>query len=175
MAYAVELYFDDVFSKKVELAWQRIHSELAKLNSRPHISLTVIDSGSEKCLMEIIERFAQTTSTFRVHFSSLATFSGSESVVFLAPVVTSQLLSLHQTFHEELSAFNQKSWSYYMPGNWVPHCTLAQEASGNNIAKIIQNCRQDDLFTEAQIIEIGLVKSRPFTDLGRFPLRKFVG
>jgi hypothetical protein len=50
-------------------------------------------------------------------------------VVFLGVVVTDALLALHRRAHESLGAFRESCWEYYLPGAWVPHVSLALDAT----------------------------------------------
>ncbi|MEV2267878.1 2'-5' RNA ligase family protein [Nonomuraea africana] len=57
--------------------------------------------------------------------SSLGLFPGAEGVLFLGATVTHELLTFHNRVHAALANQSIKHWPCYLPGNWVPHCTLA--------------------------------------------------
>ena len=44
----------------------------------------------------------------------------------LAAVVDTELLAVHSTVHDVLAKKVKAPSAYYLPGSWVPHCTLAQ-------------------------------------------------
>jgi hypothetical protein len=55
----------------------------------------------------------------------LATFPGSGGALFLGVLVTADLLAFHADV-QAVIAGQLEQWPYYLPGNWVPHCTLAE-------------------------------------------------
>ena len=58
-----------------------------------------------------------------VTFPSVGIFP-TNGTVFLAPTVTNELLKLHHSYHDYFKTFHNPN-SYYVPGKWVPHCTIA--------------------------------------------------
>ncbi|MGW4959324.1 hypothetical protein ACWEPL_19030 [Nonomuraea sp. NPDC004186] len=38
---------------------------------------------------------------------------------------TTELLTFHKRIHVALPSTQIKRWPYYLPGKWIPHCTLA--------------------------------------------------
>jgi hypothetical protein len=40
--------------------------------------------------------------------------------------VTAELLAFHANVHTALANQLVEHWPHYLPGNWVPHCTLAE-------------------------------------------------
>lgn len=65
----------------------------------------------------------------------LGTFPGREGALFLAVQVTTELLAFHLEVHAALAGQPVEHWPYYQPGNWVPHCTLAEGLSQAEAAK----------------------------------------
>ncbi|WP_425568669.1 2'-5' RNA ligase family protein [Nonomuraea antimicrobica] len=55
----------------------------------------------------------------------LGTFPRNEGTLFLTATVTADLLACHARVHTALADEAVEHWSHYLPGNWVPHCTLA--------------------------------------------------
>jgi hypothetical protein len=51
---------------------------------------------------------------------------GGEGALFLGVQVTAGLLAFHAQVHAVLGGETVKPWPYDQPGNWVPHCTLAE-------------------------------------------------
>jgi len=49
-----------------------------------------------------------------------------EGALFLGVTVTADLLAFHAGMHAALAGQPVEHWPYYLPGNWVPHCTLAE-------------------------------------------------
>jgi hypothetical protein len=44
----------------------------------------------------------------------------------LSAVVDSELLAVHSAIHDILARKVKHPSAYFLPGHWVPHCTLAQ-------------------------------------------------
>jgi hypothetical protein len=64
-----------------------------------------------------------------VHLASIGLFADITNVVFLGVVVTDALLALHRRAHAALDAFGESCWEHYVPGAWVPHVSLALNAT----------------------------------------------
>lgn len=58
--------------------------------------------------------------------SRLAPRRRSEEALFLGVPVTADLLAFHADVRATLAGQAVEHWPYYLPGNWVPHCTLAE-------------------------------------------------
>nr|WP_245614448.1 2'-5' RNA ligase family protein [Actinokineospora inagensis] len=56
---------------------------------------------------------------------TLSAFSSTENVLVLGAVVDTELLAVHSAVHDVLAGKVRNPSSYYLPGSWVPHCTLA--------------------------------------------------
>ncbi|HLK76938.1 MAG TPA: hypothetical protein VKU77_25235 [Streptosporangiaceae bacterium] len=50
-------------------------------------------------------------------------------------VVTRDLLTLHTQVHNALTGQTVTHWPFYLPGRWVPHCTLAQGLSRDELSE----------------------------------------
>ena len=94
----------------------------------PHISLAVYDDEDEvdeAAAGRLVERLAMRHAPIEIAFASFGVFSTEENVLFLAPVVTPALLDLHAAYHAMAAALPATCRMYYLPGRWVPHCTLS--------------------------------------------------
>jgi 2'-5' RNA ligase len=54
---------------------------------------------------------------------------------FLGVQVTKELLAFHAEVHAALAGQPVEHWPVYRPGNWVPHCTLAEGLRRDEAAK----------------------------------------
>lgn len=127
MGYAVELFLEDPAAEAIRKLFNLTESLMAQIGASPHVSLAVFDSVDTSTLIDVVHSFAEDTSEFNIRLSSIGIFPGKENVVFLAPVITIELLALHQRFHDRLNAAELISDPYYLPGAWVPHCTITME------------------------------------------------
>ncbi|HEV2376901.1 MAG TPA: 2'-5' RNA ligase family protein [Streptosporangiaceae bacterium] len=129
MAHAIEMFFDEQADAAVRGLWQRLAdaglpspATLTHRQHRPHVSLTVASSLGGVDLGPLRAVLASRLPTLRLNV--LGAFPGPERVVFLGAVVTSELLACHASAHAALAGQPVGHWPYYLPGNWVPHCTL---------------------------------------------------
>lgn len=102
MPYAVELLFDPIADTRVRGLWEALTATGApcvfKNGARPHITLAVCESVQIPAAFRLLDRFALKTPAFSVTLTSIGLFTGTAPVVFLAPKVTPELLSLHASF-----------------------------------------------------------------------------
>ena len=173
--YAIELYFDEDASAKVRQLWEQVGaiapSMAERVHSQPHLSLAVLPQADLQVLPKVLDSIAQTESCFEVQFSSVGLFSAGGGVVFLAPVVTSQLLRLHQRVHQHLQEIGVEAVAYYQPQAWVPHCTLARELSPPEVLQAIEVTRNNQPFFKAKISALGLVEAPPVRQISYTPFR----
>ena len=171
MGYAIELFYDDASEQAVRDIWEGLGAALGKpslseLGARPHVSLAVFDDGLDtNGFPERLLEFARSIDPFDFTLSSLGTFPGQEGVVFLAPVATRRLLAVHARFHEVFSKHDNAGMGYYLPGNWVPHCTVAIDLSSAEVTAALAYCREAFQPISGRFQEIGLVEFRPVKEL----------
>src|ERR1700730_11434284 len=132
MAFAVVLFF----APAIEATVRRIGRGLVipdvtpvdpfAGDLRPHVSLGICEDLDTVRVRSDFTAFAAATAALDFTFASLGVFlPGEEGIVFLAPVVTHELLSIHDAFHAMFVKHAMAELDYYLPGNWVPHCSLA--------------------------------------------------
>ncbi len=102
---------------------------IRQLGDVHHISLAIYDDPPLERFVPALAAFAETLAPFEVHLASIGLFADLTNVVFLGVVVTDALLALHRRAHAALGAFSKSCWEYYLPGAWVPHVSLALDAT----------------------------------------------
>ena len=127
MPYSVEIYFEEEIENIIrdiwkELAYDNISSYMLYGNYRPHISLTVFEKYEIGFEREF-KNFSENLPELEIKFDSIGIFPRPEGVVYLGVVVNDALLSFHQNFHKQFDPYVIGTRSYYLPGNWVPHCS----------------------------------------------------
>ena len=164
--YAVEISFEAEFEERVRRLWAKlaeagVSSLMPDMGARPHISLATFHGIDPEQLRETVEMIAATTAPVPIKFSSVGSFPGDEGVVFLAAVVTPELLALHADFHSRLADTGLAAHPYYRSGSWVPHCTTALEVPEDRIYEAVRITRESDAFGATRLAEIGVIGFDP--------------
>lgn len=124
MPIALEMHFDREGEERVR-SWTAVRSRVGKgSESVPHVSLLVAENIDLLAAKPRLDRFAAATRQFNLRLSAVGIFPGNPPVVFLTPQVTRELLVLHEHFLADFAPMVSGIWDYYLPGNWIPHCTL---------------------------------------------------
>jgi 2'-5' RNA ligase len=140
--------------------------------ARPHVTLGVCERLNVVACERFLTGFAAAVPAPTVSLASLGLFATDPAVVFLAPVVTAELLALHDRFHQEFRDLAGGPWAYYLPGQWVPHCTVALEVPRSAVGDTVARCLSVRLPIAARLEEVGLVEFEPFGPLHyRFSIR----
>jgi 2'-5' RNA ligase len=139
MAYALELFFDPHSEAEIKRVWDRLDAAgLASLATRthrrhrPHITLAVAERIEAARLQEGRDRLAATHLDVTLHSPAVFQRSG---VLYLSVVPTPALIRLHRQVHAALHDSLVALWGAYAVGAWVPHCTLAQGLTREQLAR----------------------------------------
>ena len=176
MGFAVELYFNSDSELEVQRIWSGLAeagglSAMSASGARPHISLAVYsDDFDGRGFSQELLAWSRSLVPFEFQLGSVGTFPTNEGVVFLASVVTSELLALHERFHTAFARYGDWSSPHYLPGNWVPHCTIATDLTDAEIGQVVQHCWEHFRPIQGQFQEIGLIEFRPIRELATFKL-----
>jgi len=165
VAYAIEMFFDDVADAVVRQLWRRLADRgLPNLGAhghgrhRPHVSLTVADQSDRILGGEVrtdLEAAIGARRSLHLSFQALGTFAGNGGVLFLAVAPISALLELHDVVGEVFRNHRIDRWPHYLPGMWVPHCTLAMGLAPPQQAAAVARLSGFEPF-EAQVLDIGI-------------------
>ncbi len=159
---AVELYFDAVSEARLLAEWDRIGSDLAQLGARPHVSLAVFRPPTDPTpVIEAIDAWTAHEDPMEVSLESVGMFDA--GVVFLAPVVSAELIAAHGRFHAFLGDLER--WDLYRPGRWVPHCTMATRLGLGEQARTAARLLDGNGFGPARLERVGLVEYDPVKSL----------
>lgn len=176
MPYSIELRFDDALSARIGEARralaERDTSSMAEAAGAPHVSLAVYDErGIDPArLAAMIEHLAAMKEPLSISLASLGMFPTEERVLFLAPVPSRTLLDLHAAWHALAADPAASCWSYYLPGNWVPHCTLCTALPPPDLAHAIAHLGQRWTPLAGTLRTLALIRSQPVEVLDERPL-----
>ncbi len=143
------------------LAETGISEQYLSWKHRPHVTIGLWNDVDIRRCDKILEQISFATPIISVKLASIGVFNNTGSV-FLAPVMTSQLDNLHKTIHNDFSFCDKKGWEYYLPNNWVPHCSVALNGQDNteNLVKATEYAIKNfypiynSTFVEMGIVEI---------------------
>jgi 2'-5' RNA ligase len=131
-AFAVVLYFDDFTEHRVRQAWDALDQygvpsagATNEPDYRPHITLAIVNTPYPEQAAARLRLPLANVSGLPVSMTALGFFLTNRAPAYLAVAPTTALLQLHDQVHSALGAMD--TWSYYRPGNWMPHCTLAMD------------------------------------------------
>jgi 2'-5' RNA ligase len=131
MAYAITLRLDTTAAVLVEAMWQVLASrgvsdEALRLHYPPHLTLAVLaDTADPEYLLAAARQCAARWRELPTTFASLGLFQGTPATLFLAPVVTADLLARHAALLTALTG--EPVDPHYQIGQFVPHVTLAKD------------------------------------------------
>ncbi len=173
--HAVVLYPDASLERKVRGVWAGladagVRSLLPGLQVRPHVSLTCYEELDVPRFREELERFVRKRPVLPVSFSHVGVFP--KGVVFLGLTCTEALLTFHREFHACLRGFWEASFDLYLPGSWVPHCTLGIELRPEEIAPAVDVARTIKLPVEARLERVALLQYPPTQERAVFNLEE---
>ena len=129
MAHALECYFDHAADDAVRALRQRLAlAGVPGLADRPHLSLAMagtIPSATRRSLSKDLAMLAMPS----VWLYTLGTFPTGQNALLLGAVTDAELLAVHVAVHDVLAGRVRDPWAHYLPGVWVPHCTLAEDVT----------------------------------------------
>src|SRR5699024_702690 len=92
-------------------------------------------------------------------FASLGIFLLDPPVLFAAPVVTSDLLAQHGWLHGRLDGIALRPDPPYLPGSWVPHCTIAADLPTSALPGVVTLASQLPMPLAKQVSGVCLAAS----------------
>jgi 2'-5' RNA ligase len=175
VSFAAVVYFEENHEEEFLRIWESLSAEnltanLAEAEIRPHITLAIFDELNCRPCDSQLANVAAHTRPISFQITHLGLFTKPEPVVFAAPTITQELLSFHKDIHETLAAEAKNPWEMYMPGQWVPHCTLALGFDLKNLGRIFEKCLGLGLPLHAQADQVGIVEFQPMKDVFKFRL-----
>jgi 2'-5' RNA ligase len=175
MPYAIEVNFDRTSEQHLRdliksLADEHGAGVLTELDSRPHISLAVLDRVEPAALCDVVARSIGQICTIPVRLSATGAFPGPTGIVFVAPAASRALMEMHFHFYKALLAEGMTSQEHYSPDHWVPHCTVAIDLPNEEVPKIVDIVRQAPIYRQAYLESITVVEFRPVRELRSYAL-----
>lgn len=141
MAQAVELFFDADADERVRALWQRLDdagvpslATRTHQQHRPHVTLAVAGSIPGSARSELGAEL-RALSLPDLWLYTLGTFPSEEAVLLLGAIADTEVLAVHSAVHDVLAGRARQPSAYYFPGAWIPHCTLAQGITREQLSR----------------------------------------
>jgi 2'-5' RNA ligase len=141
----------------------------APMTQPPHVTIAGYENHiSERDIAGELASFVRDLRAVTVKISSIGVFGdeGHGFVVFLAPVCSDGLLTLHRAFHRQFDHLSDSCVEHYRPGNWVPHITVAANLDRAGVAPVVAGWIADWAPFRARLGSIALVEHPPARSLG---------
>jgi 2'-5' RNA ligase len=127
---AIVLELDDGASSAVRQITQRVatvapDSAISVATVAPHVTLAACRSLDVERFRPLLAELAARTPVLATTFASLGVFPPQEGVIFLAPTIAHDLVELQLGILTRLQDLGAEVEPYWLPGQWVPHCTVA--------------------------------------------------
>ena len=166
MALALEFFFDKAADTAVRDLWQNLEqvgvpslASKSHQRHRPHLSFAVGSDFPAAIRAELTRQLAL-LSLPSVWLSVLSLFQARENAtIVLTSVVDTELLAVHSAVHDVLAGKVKNPSAYYLPGSWVPHCTLAMEINPTKLGAAVAALHPIAPI-RAKLVEVGLVDTR---------------
>lgn len=176
MGYAIEMNLDAAGAARVRALWRTlaqagVTDSLLRNQARPHVSLAVFEDDVDvDALRAVLTEFTAGMPLLRLKFSSVGVFAAEAGVLFLAPVVTEGLLAVHTDLHGRCAARGLVSHGYYLPGNWVPHCTVGYGLAPEALRTAVVLTLAANVFGEVLLDSVSLTQFPSARLLADYPL-----
>ena len=175
ISFAVLAYFDPeteraIRSLQEQLVWRGIQPIPEEMHREPHLTLGMWNGKAPPDFPDALLRFTAELGRMRLLFSSAGVFPTRDGVIFLAPVVTFDLLALHTRFHRTVVPAGLEPNRHYLPGAWVPHCTLGVALADWEMHAAMDIAREPPMPFEGTLESIGIVEFPPLKEVLRIPL-----
>ncbi|GIP29349.1 hypothetical protein J23TS9_44790 [Paenibacillus sp. J23TS9] len=161
--YGVVLHFE----QEIELMIKKIWGELSELSisnyaeevidRKPHITLAGYQNMNIDDFIYSFDRLFDMQSKFHLEFNVLGTFIHS-GTLFLTPTPARELLDIHAKLHKELGKYPTDS-DLYLPGQWIPHCTIANRLSQDKLLEAFNYCTNNMEMITALVNEVSIIKA----------------
>lgn len=178
MAFAVGLTLDEESSLVISGLWhdladRGVSSSMLALDYEPHITLGISDTLELENFRRYLEHFSTHHRRFPLLLSSLGVFPAeSKSAVFLGVTVNHNLLHMHEEFHRTFAEYADGIRQYYLPTQWVPHCTLADGLPCESITTAMEICSHVPLPILCHATGVSVLEFPPGNEIMSFTLRE---
>ena len=162
-AYALVGYLDDETEAWFRKSWEELSEKnitqygVETKGKRPHITIADYDDLDKDRFIDLLRKFYEDKSKVDISLNILGTFINT-GTLFLAPTLSIELLDFHSSYHIYFKEFNKNESSFYLPGKWGPHCTIASRLSEDNMMQAFRHCKNNLNKIYGKLNEIALLE-----------------
>lgn len=161
--YAVIGYLDNETEIKFKNLWKILSDRgitnygIETKGKRPHITIADYDILDKDKFISLFDKYYSNKDKINLSLNILGTFINT-STLFIAPTLSTELITFHKNHHNFFMEFNKDESSFYLPGKWVPHCTIASRLNEDNMVDAFKFCKSYLNKTLSQLSEIALIE-----------------
>jgi 2'-5' RNA ligase len=167
VALALELTLDEGADAAVRDVWDGleqagVRSLASLLRGRvdPHVSLVVSDDVEAlRALAPDLAEIVRMAGPQVLSLDAVGLFPGADPVLYLGVTPTERLLRLHAEVAELLRGRGIEVRPEYLPGAWIPHCTVAMDVPRDRCGDAVAVVGTAALPIRARSARLGLVDS----------------
>lgn len=142
MAQTVDFYLDDGAAEAVRGLWRRLTAAgvpvpAARNGRPPHVRFAAAGAIPPRTV-QALRGDLRVLSLPELWLSTLGTFAAAQGRLWLGAVVDTELLAVHSAVHDVLAGAVRQPSAAYLPGSWVPHCTLAEELTAAQLGAAVE-------------------------------------
>jgi 2'-5' RNA ligase len=176
MTLAIPLYFDAKTEATIQAAWKELADQdvapyMFSSGIRPHLTLAIYRDIDRHACQTVLSPLIENLDPLKITFSYVGIFFTPAPVVFLAPTMTRGLIDLHETVNKLLDQVGDTPDPYYLPGQWVAHCTLAVEFDAGMVNRAVEIARKTVLPLSGWAAELCLVEFPPYQHVFSLKMR----
>lgn len=176
MPYAIVLYFNEPSENAIKEIWDKLSQKnlsanISEAGIRPHLTLAIYDELHCQSCEKELEKFSAHTACLNISAEHFGIFFQPETILFLAPTPTRELLDFQAGIHKCLASKTTNPWPMYQPGIWVPHCTIAMNLEKEQLLQAVASVADVRLPIELHATQIGAVEFLPIDELFKYNLK----
>ncbi len=163
MMYWFTALFDEKTEEHIKTIWKELSEKSLSSygrevkDARPHLTLGSYRYLNTEDYIRKIDLFYKDKASIDITFNTIGSFLN-YGTLFLSPTVTSELLEFHSNHQKFFCSFNGSANSLYSPGNWIPHCTLANNLSPKKLSDVFHYCLKRNDIIHGRIREVALME-----------------
>jgi 2'-5' RNA ligase len=161
--YALVAYLDYETEEWFRKTWKDLSQKnitqygVETKGKRPHITIADYDNLDKERFVNLLNKFYKDKLKVDISLNILGTFINT-GTLFRSPTLSTELFDFHSSHHNYFKEFNIDENSFYLPGKWSPHCTIASRLSEDNMIQAFRYCKNNLNEIYGKLNEIALIE-----------------